>query len=88
MDFTYQPVERYRAIMALLFSLCLSSANAFNLDQFKFLSFGRGLTLKAPITTEVAFVASLDQDKAVQNMQPNLGSTVSALVKLCRQKQQ
>ena len=70
----------------LVFSL--SSANAFNLDQFKFLSFGRGLTLKVPITTEVAFAASLDQDKAVQNMQPNLGSTVSALVKLCRQKQQ
>ena len=32
MDFTYQPVERYRAIMALLFSF----PNANYLDMFKF----------------------------------------------------
>ena len=46
------------------------------------------LTLKVPITTLVAFAASVDQDEAAQNMQPDLGSTLSALEKLCRQKQQ
>ena len=30
------------------------------------------LTLKAPFTTTVAFVASVDQDQAAQNVQPDL----------------
>ena len=39
--------------------------------------------VKAPITTTVAFAASVDQDQAAQNVQPDLGSTLSDLVKLC-----
>ena len=35
-----------------------------------------------------AFAANVDQDQAAQNVQPDLRSTLSALVKLCRQKQQ
>ena len=58
MDFTYQPVERYRAIMALLFfippmavvnilgvlNLSSSEFNAYNLDMSIILSFGKELT--------------------------------------------
>ena len=47
--------------------------------------FGKGV--KAPIATIVVFVANVDQDLAAQNMQPDLGPTLSALMKLCRQKQ-
>ena len=36
------------------------------------MSFGKRLTLKAPYTTMVAFVASVEQDQAVQNVQPDL----------------
>ena len=39
------------------------------------------------ITNEVAFAASVDQDQAAQNVQSVLGSTLSALGKLCRQNQ-
>ena len=39
------------------------------------------LTSKAPITTIVAFVDSVDQDQAAQNVQPDLGSKLSALEK-------
>ena len=46
------------------------------------------LTLKVPITTIVAFAASVDQDQAAQNVQPDLESTLSALGKLTKQKQQ
>ena len=45
----YQPVEQYRAIMALLFlfSIILLSADAFKLDQSKILLYGNGLNLTA-----------------------------------------
>ena len=33
--------------------------------------FGRILTLKATFTTEVAFVANVDQDQTAQNVQPD-----------------
>ena len=33
---------------------------------------GNGLTLKAPFTTIVALVASVDQDQAARNVQPDL----------------
>ena len=38
------------------------------------------LTLKAPFTKIVGFVASVDQDQAAQNMQPDLRSTLLALL--------
>ena len=40
-----------------------------------------------PIKHLVAFVASVDQDQAAQNVQPDLRSTVSAFMKYLRQKQ-
>ena len=46
------------------------------------------LILKAPITAISAFEASVDLDQAAQKVQPDLGSTLIALVKLCGQKQQ
>ena len=46
------------------------------------------LTLTVPFTTIVAFAASVDQDQVAQNMQPDLGSTLSALEKLYKQNQQ
>ena len=33
---------------------------------------GNGLTFKVLFTTKVAFIASVDQDQAAQNMQPDL----------------
>ena len=39
--------------------------------------------LKQPFTTIVAFVASVDQDQAAQNVQPDLLSTLSTLGKRC-----
>ena len=39
------------------------------------------LTLKAPFMTIVAFVASVDQDQAARNVQPDLCSTLSTLRK-------
>ena len=39
------------------------------------------LTIKAPFTTIVPFVARVDQDQAVQNMQPDLWSTLSTVGK-------
>ena len=43
MDFTYQPVERYRAIMALLFlgTFNISEAGSFDLFKSNVLLFGR-----------------------------------------------
>ena len=35
------------------------------------------LILIAPFTTKVVFVASVDQDQAAQNVQPDLWSTLS-----------
>ena len=45
------------------------------------------LTLKAPFTTIVAFVASVDQGQAAQNVQPDLWFTLSTLGKHCIKKQ-
>ena len=39
------------------------------------------LMLEAPFTTILAFVASVDQDQAAQNVQPDLRSTLSTLGK-------
>ena len=33
------------------------------------------------------FTASVDQDQTAHNMQPDLGSTLSTVIKLCKQKQ-
>ena len=38
-------------------------------------------TLEVPFTKVVAFVASINQDQAAQNMQPDLRSTLSAICK-------
>ena len=37
------------------------------------------LTLKRPFNEIVDFAASIDQDQTVQNMQPDLRSTLSAM---------
>ena len=44
------------------------------------------LTLKAPFTKIAAFVDSVDQDQAAQNVQPNLRSTLTAILEHYRQK--
>ena len=45
------------------------------------------LALKTPFTTIIAFAVSVDQDQAAQDMYPDLGSTLSALLQYCRQTQ-
>ena len=42
--------------------------------------YGNGLTLKMPFTKIVAFAASVDQDQAAQDVQPDLRSTLSAML--------
>ena len=61
----------------------LSKRNIIILATFNsnFFSFGRELILKVPITITVAFVDSVDQDQGAENLQPDLGSTLSAWVK-------
>ena len=44
------------------------------------------LTLKAPLTNIVGFAASVDQDQASQNVQPDLRSTLSAMLEHYKQK--
>ena len=68
----------------LVTSIFFCSLNVFYPPQKDFLF----LTLKAPITTIIALAASVDQDQAAQNLQPDLGSTLSTVMKHCRQKQQ
>ena len=44
------------------------------------------LNLKPPFTEIVAFAANVDQDQAAQNVQPDLESTLSAVLDHNRQK--
>ena len=44
------------------------------------------LTFKAPITKTVVLTANVDQDQAAQNVQPDLRSTLFAMLKQYRQK--
>ena len=47
----------------------MSSTICFNLDQFKILSSGNELSLSSLLTTQQAFVDSVDQDQTAQNVQ-------------------
>ena len=44
------------------------------------------LTLKAPFTKMVASTASIDQDQAAQNVQPDLWTILSTMLKHYKQK--
>ena len=66
--------------------MTMAGENLYFASDKKFIN--KNLTLKALIMTVVAFAACVVQDQAIQNVQPDLGSTLSALVKLCKQKQQ
>ena len=54
------------------------SANAINVDKSKIVSSGTELTLSILMTTQEAFVDSVDQDQTVQNVQSDLLSTLSS----------
>ena len=47
---------------------------------------GVHLTFTAPFTKIVVFAASVDQDQAVQNVHPDLKSTLSTMLEDYRQK--
>ena len=76
--FFFKELKTYFVICA---NSNLSSANAFNLDQSEILSSVKilviGLTLSILLTTEEAFVDSVNQDQTAQNVQSDLCSILA-----------